>query len=96
MIHYKKIPETQNIFIDWFGSFYNLKLMRWLVIRIAWNEHLKTGRQVHIAEMFGSFVVFDSRYRQDLNKSGKVNKMNIHEAIRASIWNSTAHKKRVV
>lgn len=94
MKSYKKIPDSGNTITDLFISWYNLKLMRGLVVRIAWNEHQKTGREVHIAEMFGSFIIFDSRERQDLNNSGKINRLNIYEALRASIWNSTAEETR--
>ena len=92
MITYRKIKITGNILIDWFVSWYNLLLMRRVIIKIATNEHKKTGRQVHVSEMFGSFIIFDSRDRQDLNKSGKVNQMNVYEAMRASIWNSNQLK----
>lgn len=80
--------------MDWFVSWYNLKLMRKIIIRIAVNEHLKTGRQVHISEMFGSYIIFDSRDRDDLNKSGKVIRMSLPELLKASIWNSNMMRKK--
>lgn len=93
MTTYKKLEPSDNLLWDWFVSWFNLKYMRWVIIRIAWNEHLKTGREVHVSEMFGAFVIYDSRDRKDLNKSGRVGKMNVVEAMKASIWNSTSYKK---
>lgn len=94
MKNYRKLQETDNLFWDWFCSFWNLILMKKVVIKIAINEHKKTGRQTHIAEMFGSFIIFDSRERNDLNKSGKVVKMNLTELLSASIWNSNQFKNK--
>jgi len=88
MINYRKLPKTGNVLWDWFAGWINLQCMRRIVIKIATNEHKKTGRQVHISEMFGYFVIFDSRERDDLNRSGKVIKMNLTELLKASIWNS--------
>jgi hypothetical protein len=91
MISYKKLQYTETIPWDLIVSWYNKVMLRRLVTKVAWNQHLVSGREVHISEMFGSFVVFDSRDREDLNKSGKVSKMNVYDLMRASIWNSTAH-----
>jgi hypothetical protein len=93
MIHYKKLPESGNIFWDWFVTWYNLTLMRKVVTRVAWNLHLRTGRETYVSEMFGNYSVFDSRERQDINRSGKVIPMSYYELLRSQIWNSSAHKK---
>ena len=85
---YKRLPETENVIFDWLFSKWNLFLMKKIVIKIATNDHLTTGRQTHIAVMFNSYVIFDSRDRDDINKSGKVLKMNLVALLKASIWNS--------
>lgn len=92
MIRYKQLPQTGNVLGDLIASFYNKKLMRLLVTRIAWNIHLKTGREVHISEMFGRLVIFDSREKADINRSGQVGRMETIDLAKASIWNSTAHR----
>jgi hypothetical protein len=89
MKNYKKLKDdTGNVLWDDFASYVNLKLFKKTVIKIAMREHEKTGRQVHVAEMFGRFIIFDSRERDDVNKSGRVAKMNLIELLKASIWNS--------
>jgi hypothetical protein len=89
MRHYKKLPDnTKSVLWDDFATWVNLGIFKKIVIRIATREHEKTGRQVHISEMFNEFVIFDSRERDGINKSGKVLKMNLVELLKASIWNS--------
>jgi hypothetical protein len=92
MKHYKKLPETGNVLWDWFAGYVNMKLMKHIIIRIAKNEHIRTGRQIHVSEMFNSFMVFDGRERKQINRSGKLGKMDIQEALEASIWNSNQIK----
>lgn len=97
MITYKKLsPIEDKLFWNWFSGWWNLQLMKRIVIKTAINEHKKTGRQVHVSEMFNSFIIFDSRDRDDLNKSGKVIKMNVVELLKASIWNSNMINKNII
>ena len=94
MKNYKKLPdETRSILWDWFASWINVGLFKKIVIRRAINEHNKTGRQIHVAEMFGRFVIFDTRERDDINRTGKVAKMNLVDLLKSSIWNSNQIKK---
>jgi hypothetical protein len=91
---YNRLPATENVFFDWLFTWYNLTLMKKIIIKIAEKEHEITGRQTHIAVMFNSYVIFDSRDRDDINKSGKVMKMNVIELYKASIWNSDMIRKK--
>jgi len=93
MQRYKQIPKTNNVLWDLFASFWNKHLMRILVIRQAWNLHQTTGREVHVCEFFGYFTIIDSREKADINRSGKVGQMQTIDLYKASIWNSSAHKK---
>lgn len=93
MINYKQLPQTGNVLGDLFAGWYNKYLMRRLVTRIAWNIHLKSGREVHIAELFGALSIFDTREKADLNKAGTLGRMESLDLAKASIWNSTAHRR---
>lgn len=89
MRQYKKIPEsTGNILWDWIATSLNNALFKKIVISVATREHERTSRQIHISEMFGAFVIFDSRERDDINKTGKFGKMQLIDLYKASIWNS--------
>ena len=92
MIRYKKAKQTGNLLGDLFATWYNRNLMRRLVTKVAWNQHLTTGREVHVSELFGFFAVFDSREKADINRSGRVGRMETIDLAKASIWNSTAHR----
>lgn len=91
MRNYKKLSDsTGSILWDSLASWINLKIFKHLVIKTARNEHEKTGRQVHVAEMFGDFIIFDSRERDDINRSGKLGKLRLVDLLKASIWNSNS------
>ncbi len=92
MQQFKQLPQPEEIITAWIASWYNKTLMRNLAVRTAWNQHLKTGREVHIAELFGHLVIFDTREKADINRSGQLGKMTVIDLVTASIWNSTAHR----
>lgn len=90
---YKKLPdETGTLLWDWFASWINLGMFKKIVIRVGMIEHKKTGRKVHVSEMFGRFIIFDGVERDDINRAGKVGKMKLIDLLKASIWNSSIIK----
>ena len=94
MIHYDQLQYRDNLSLwNAFAAWFNKIILRFIVIRTAWNIHQGNGREIHVFEIFNSYYIMDGRERDDINRSGKLGKMRVNDALKASIWNSTAHEK---
>lgn len=83
---YKKKKMTGDWLGDLIASWWNLRVLRRVVIRIALNWHRETRRRVDVMEHHDHFALIDSVSRDDINKKMPGGKMGVYDLYKHSIW----------
>lgn len=89
---YKKRKMTGDLLSDWLASWWNLRVLRRVVIKIAINWHKETRRRVDVIEHFDHFAILDSVSRDDINRLPGMRKMKITDLYKHSVWCSDSLK----
>ncbi len=91
---YKKRKMTGDWLTDIIASWWNVRVLRRVVIRIAINWHKETRRRVDILEHHDHYALIDSVTRDGINNKLPGGKMRVDELYKHSIWTSDSLRNK--